>query len=318
MNRASVDILMATYNGAEYVADQIASVQNQVFRDWRLLISDDCSTDETLEVIREFSDSDDRIVISSEGVRHGGAKENFMSMLSSVEAPYVMFCDQDDVWLPNKINLSLMKMHALEDSGNPNEPLLVFSDMMVVDNALNVISCSFEEYSSIDPRRTDFCQVLAQSVAAGCTMIINRPLYEMCLSSLSSHTSEIIMHDWWFTLIASCFGRIDYVGSPTSLYRQHDSNSVGALEYRPARRLLDIESMRRSVLATVYQADAFISCFGREIPNNELNAIRAFIKMGSSRGVVAVFHLLRSKAWKKGARKAGQIIVAFSGVRFHC
>ena len=96
---------MATYNGERFIAEQIESIQRQSYKNWRLLVSDDCSTDGTLDVVRRYAAEDGRIRIVSEGVKHGGAKENFFSLMTCSDAPYCMFCDQDDVWLPDKIRL---------------------------------------------------------------------------------------------------------------------------------------------------------------------------------------------------------------------
>ena len=136
---------MATYNGSCFVGEQIESIQSQTYRNWRLLVSDDCSTDGTLDVVKRFACIDSRIQIISEGVKHGGAKENFFSLMRHSDSRYCMFCDQDDVWLPEKISNTFASMRRLEGEYQ-DVPLLVFTDMKVVDGNLATIHESFERF----------------------------------------------------------------------------------------------------------------------------------------------------------------------------
>ena len=208
MSEPLIDILMATYNGERFIGEQIESIQRQTYDNWRLLVSDDCSTDGTLDVVRDFASEDVRINIVSEDVRRGGAKENFFSLMSCSDARYCMFCDQDDVWLPSKIADTFEVIRDLEGEW-PDVPLLVFTDMEVVDGNLGTIHKSFGQYSSIDPSRTKFSQVVAQSLGAGCTMMVNAAARETSLKIQS--TDDVIMHDWWVTLVAAAFGHIGYL-----------------------------------------------------------------------------------------------------------
>lgn len=311
MNKPTVDILMATYNGEQYVGKQIESIQRQSFQNWRLLVSDDCSTDNTLDVVKSYSDADPRIQVVSSDVRHGGAKENFFFLLHAVSSQYVMFCDQDDSWLPNKVEFELNKMRELE-AGSADQALMVFTDMKVVDSHLQTISESFERYSDIDPSRTKFSNVLAQSVGAGCTMLINKKAVDYALSV--QKLDQIIMHDWWITLICSAFGKIAYIDKATSLYRQHGKNEVGARAYSPIERASHLDEMRKSVADTIVQASYFYQEYGTELSANQSRTITEFCAIAEVPGILALRHLFRSGCWKKGLRKIGQVLVAVYGV----
>lgn len=259
MSNPTVDILMATYNGERFVGEQIESIQHQTYQNWRLLVSDDCSSDGTLDVVKAYAAKDSRISVVSEGVRHGGAKENFMSLLVKSCSPYAMFCDQDDVWFPRKIEASLSKLRGIEGF-RPNAPCLVFTDMQVVDSGLNVISPSFERDSNIDPSRTSFPQVLAQSLGAGCTMIFNRPLVE--LMTFSPAYDDMIMHDHWATIVAAAFGSIGYVDEPLSYYRQHGDNSIGAVSFSVFDWATHMRRIKDSYVDNLKQAVLFGSVYG--------------------------------------------------------
>ena len=310
MEEPLIDILMATYNGEHFIADQIMSIQRQTYKNWHLLISDDCSNDGTLDVIQRFVQSDTRIQVVSEGVKHGGAKENFFALMDFSKAPYCMFCDQDDVWLPEKVEKTLKFVQDLEghESGTP---ILAFTDMRVVDAKLNAISASFEQFSSIDPSRTKFPQVIAQSLGAGCTMMTNAAARE--IASQVKDIDDVIMHDWWLSLVAAAFGRIGYLDESTSLYRQHGSNEVGALEYSPIKRASHFDQMRESVSATVRQVQAFSACYGSLLNDGQREAIDEFIACGNTKGLPSVAHLIKSGCWKKGLRVLGQVAVCVRG-----
>lgn len=308
---ATIDILMATYNGEQFVREQIESIQAQTFEDWRLLVSDDCSTDDTLNIVFDLAKNDRRIQVASKEVSYGSAKANFMHLSSLSNASYVMFCDQDDVWLNRKIELSFSRMKELERKNN-DVPILVFSDMKVVNLNLEVINKSFMRYSHIDSNRNAFGQLLAQSIGAGCTLLINHKALEY--ASLLTNYESMIMHDWWFFLICSAFGMVSYINQPTSLYRQHGSNEVGAKAYQPLRKVLEINSMKASVADSVAQARLFFEIYGEMLSWRQQHTIKEFISSGEACGISAVIHLFKSGCWKKGLRKLGQIMVAFRGV----
>ena len=122
-----VAILMATYNGEKYLSEQIESIINQTFTDWVLYIHDDGSTDGTLEIIKKYVKIYPKKIILIQGERTGGAKFNFFSLMDKVTAEYIMFSDQDDWWLPDKINKTLEKCIKIEN-GQKDTPVVVFTD----------------------------------------------------------------------------------------------------------------------------------------------------------------------------------------------
>lgn len=271
---AAVDILMATHNGERYVREQVESIQAQTFSDWRLLVSDDCSTDGTLEVMRVMAGTDPRIEVVFEGIRHGSAKSNFMSLLTHVEAPYAMFCDQDDVWLPEKVERTFGKMQELEAAHKPEEPLLVFSDMEVVNERLETTAESFMVSSRFDHLRTALPQLAAQNVAAGCTMMMNASLVGLCERGVDP--DRIAMHDWWAIMVAAAFGRIGYVDDRLSLYRQHGHNEVGANSYSPVERAKDTAFMKEQFAVSVEQAAYFKEVFDGGLSARDAAALEHF------------------------------------------
>ena len=306
-----VDILLATHNGVKYIDEQIRSIQRQTFSGWNLLISDDCSSDGTLEKVVGYTELDPRIEVFSSGIRFGSAKKNFLNLLNAARAPYAMFCDQDDVWLPSKVDELISAMNGLEDEYGAKTPLLVFSDMRVVNSELNLISESFARYSKYDPKRVAFRNLIAQNVAAGCSMILNRPLIDIVLK-ISDRSEDIIMHDWVAMLAASAFGRIGYINKPLNLYRQHGNNEVGARRFSAPRSFLAACENNRDRLSSFYrssvQAEAFCLTYGDSADSALLRSATAYASIArSSSKIKRVGLLLKSGCWKKGLRKAGQL-----------
>ena len=153
-----------------------------------------------------------------------GASLNFGQLLEYTNTEYIMFSDQDDVWLPNKIELTLNVMKAAEQI-YPNKPVLVHTDLKVVDSELNIISDSMWSYQKLFPEiGDDLSKIMAQNVVTGCTMMINRKARDASIPI----PAEAIMYDWWLALNTAEFGKIAYLSIPSILYRQHSGNKIGA------------------------------------------------------------------------------------------
>lgn len=230
---AKIAVLLATYQGETYLSEQLDSLLQQTFQDFVIYIHDDGSSDGTLQVIQDYAKQYPEKIVLLTYEKAGGSAANFMSMLRYAKEPYIMFCDQDDVWLSDKIAQSYQTMKCIEEDAE-NHPCLVFTDLRVVDQNLQTISESFMTYTKRNPYRTAYTQLLVQNVAPGCTMMINQTLAKY----MQRYTSmeAIQMHDWWAILIASAYGKVSYLANATILYRQHIQNVVGAVDRSlPAR-----------------------------------------------------------------------------------
>lgn len=265
-----IQILMATYNGEHYVETQLQSLLVQSYGDFELLISDDCSSDATRSILDRYAQVDSRIHLLDAGKRFGNARDNFLWLLSQATAPYIAFCDQDDLWLTDKLALGLEEMHELETAHGVDAPLFVFSDLAVAAEDLSIIDPSFLSYAGLDPDRTQLACLLTQNLAAGCTVVANRSLYHDALR-LPTDVSAVTMHDWWLMLTASALGHIGFVDQPTMLYRQHAHNSVGAEQESAlgvikrlgsyTERLVPTSAQLDTVDARLAQAGAFAAAY---------------------------------------------------------
>ena len=216
-----VNILLSTYNGATYLRDQVKSIQNQTFKDWNLLIRDDGSTDGTVGVIKELVGNDDRIRwINERSNENVGVIQSFFQLLKYEKADFYFFSDQDDVWLPEKIEKQL----ALAKGRQDVIPLMVYTDLKVVDENLNVMHESMIRTQS-GHANTEFIQELTENTVTGGVSMINHALSELWTGEESY---PLLMHDWYLALLACTFGALVYLDEPTELYRQHSNNVLGA------------------------------------------------------------------------------------------
>ena len=223
-----VYILLATYNGEKYIREQLESLLVQTYQNWILWIHDDGSEDGTVNIIKEYkSKFPNKIKFLDDGLKCGGPKQNFAHLLNCIDDnyDYIMFCDQDDVWLNDKIEITLNKMIEIEKN-YPNKPIIIHTDLKVVDEQLNSIADSFFVYQRINPKWSkDFNISLVQNSVTGCTMMINKKAKEISLPI----GNNAIMHDWWILLkVLQNDGIVEYVDKATVLYRQHFSNHIGA------------------------------------------------------------------------------------------
>jgi glycosyltransferase involved in cell wall biosynthesis len=222
-----VDILLSTYNGEKYLSELLDSIINQTYKFWRLIIRDDGSKDKTKEILNYYKDkySDKIIIVEEESSRLGPCK-SFLSLLSKSSSPYVMFCDQDDVWLPEKTEVSLncIKKNEIE---NPGIPLVVFSDMVVVDENLRTLNESFfKGLSAPISQVSDPYYLVYRNVAAGCSMLANRK----AVSLLDNITKNILMHDGWLMIATALSGKNIFIPRALVKYRIHVKNVIGFKE----------------------------------------------------------------------------------------
>jgi glycosyltransferase involved in cell wall biosynthesis len=239
----TINILLSTYNGEKYLREQFDSLLNQTYSDWVLIVRDDGSIDNTLSIIEEYQKKyPEKIEKLSDTTGNAGVIRSFEILLKNSSADYILFCDQDDVWLPQKIELSFQKMQEME-SLYGKIPLLVHTDLMIVDENLQVIHDSFWKSAGIQPKVLDgniHFLALCNSVT-GCTVMINKEAKNKILP----FPNKIKMHDEWMGICTMKHGKMDYLPIPTIKYRQHGKNQCGAAEanYSLRNRLLNIKNV---------------------------------------------------------------------------
>ena len=220
-----VAILLACYNGEKYIERLMDSLAGQTHANFVCYMHDDGSTDHTAELIRKAAATDARFRMVEEEPT-GGSKNNFMFLLGFAEEKYVMFCDQDDIWLPNKVEEELKQIKQLE-AVHGEIPMAVFCNLKVVGQDGTEMAPDFMEYSGFDLRDLSYRTVLLGNSAPGCAMIINKPLRNLAVRC--GDIGNIAMHDWWLTSIASLYGRVSFFDEKLILYCQHAEQVIGAV-----------------------------------------------------------------------------------------
>ncbi len=295
-----IDILLATYNSARFIHETLDSILRQDNQDWRLLIRDGGSEDKTVDIIQSWQRRyPDKIqIVSSDG--RTCARENFSALLSAGTAPYLMFCDHDDVWFSDKISKTFSAMQAAERQYGPDMPVLVFTDMQVADERLSVLDASYFAYQHLDPGRILLRHLLVQNIPCGCTMMINRKQADCC----GRIPPEAVMHDHWLSLLAATAGRIVYLPETTMKYRQHAQNIYGAtrygLDYLIKRTLAGPGAARQRFYQNVRQAKAFEQHYKGVMDSPSLEILRDFARLDELGWLSRRRVLLRHKLFKSG------------------
>lgn len=267
-----IEILLATYHGEKYIREQIDSILTQSYTDWHLTISDDGSTDETVAIIDDYQFRyPEKIRRIRSQKKFGTARDHFFWLLQNCTADYICFSDQDDVWKPDKLRLFAERMREIEDAEGKNTPILVFSDLCVVDEALNVICDSIMYLQQQKANVADYHELLFKNVVNGNAMMINKDLADISLRCLAPE--KTIMHDWWIAVAAARFGRISYIDCATVLYRQHGGNDVGAKKARGIdfilRKLTHMKTLLGSFNQKATQARVFLDTFHDQLELEE-------------------------------------------------
>ncbi|MEA3456076.1 MAG: glycosyltransferase family 2 protein [Campylobacterota bacterium] len=275
----TIAILLTTYNGEKYITELLVSLENQSDNSFDLFIRDDGSTDRTIERILSFqSDSNLSIILLPKG-ENIGASQNFAYLLQHAlkyeQYLYLMFCDQDDVWLPDKIEQTQNAMSEKEKN-YPATPLLIHTDLQVVDENLGLIDNSYWSYQSLDPDYDSLNRLLIQNVITGCTIMINRALAEIALPI----PKEAIMHDWWLGLVAASLGRIESLPQSTIKYRQHGANDIGASAFNISTIFDKAHTLFTfSLDKYTIQANSFLSHYSDSLDAEQKRTLEAFISI---------------------------------------
>ena len=320
-DNANVDILLATYNGAAFLEAQLDSILAQTHKNWRLVIRDDGSMDKTPEIIEAFrARHREKVVILEDEAGNLGLVQNYSRLLEHAGAVYVAFCDQDDVWKPEKLELSLQKMRDMEAEHGADKPLLVFTDLTVVDEDLRTIHPSFWRYQGLRPEKCNsFGRLLSQNVVTGCTTLMNQPLVE----KVAPIPPGVHVHDWWVALVTAVFGVAGYIVRSTVLYRQHGQNIFGAggahVFNLPARALLLLRNYRKKkehYVEFFRQADVFYNKFSGNISEEHRQSITTFLQIPHQKIFGRITYAIRCGCFPYGIlRKAVFLLLSRSASR---
>lgn len=216
-----IEILMATYNGEKYISEQIDSIINQTYKNWRLLIRDDGSKDKTLEILKKYKKKDERINILRDTKGNLGFVKNFEELLKNSSEEFIMFSDQDDYWLENKIEIYINELSKFSEEER-KKPLLLHSNSFVCDENLNIKKKEFVN-SKVAGQYEENSYFFAY-IVQGSTALVNKELIDIGLPFLKN----VVLHDRYFHLLAEFLGKRIFINKSLIKYRQHGGNEIGA------------------------------------------------------------------------------------------
>lgn len=297
-----VTVLLATYNGGKYLEEQLKSLIEQTYSDFRIVIRDDGSDDNTNEIISRYSSVfSDKITVCPSSEPTHSAAGNFFKLIEMYDDDYIMLCDQDDRWLPEKIEKTLALMKATEEKCNTDTPILIHTDLYVADEKLHITANSFVKFQGLSPYNTQLNRLLMQNSVTGCTVMFNRALKEK-LFVLPRVTA---MHDWWLALIASAFGKIEFLNEPTILYRQHGNNEVGAKNYKSLSflisKLKSIEKSRATFKIISLQAEFLLKNYAELLDIKQRKLLEAVATLPEKSKIEKIKIIKKHRLYKNTA-----------------
>lgn len=211
---------------------------------------------------------------------------------------YYMFCDQDDIWLRDKLSVTLKKLVGVERRHGKHKPAMVYTDAILVDEKLNYLSRSFYKTNHMKGKKADLGKVLMENRSIGCTCMFNQALCDL----VGNDYTGIRYHDWWIALIGVAFGNIRFLKTPTVMYRQHSANQVGQKKFKDyiASRLGDMKDNRRRLEETRVQAESFYHEYHGLLKKKQGKILRAFINLDVTTPLMRRITIVRYGFFKSG------------------
>ena len=286
-----LSVALCTYNGEKFIGEQLKSLAVQTLLPDELIIADDGSYDKTMDIVTKFAGKAPFTVNVIQNRKTLGVQQNFAVASRVTKGDYIAFCDQDDVWLPDKLAKSMAVIKQLENLW-PQQPLLVHSDLCVTDEDLKPKYQSFMTTQGLS-FEAGLDVLLVQNFVTGCTMLINRKLLDAALP----FPKEIVMHDWWIALVAAACGHIGFLNEATVYYRQHGYNSVGAKKYFSLDSLMKFFAREQNYITILNVLRQVINLQERLVSSPALTLVDKYlacIKCGDMLGV-----------WRLGIHKQG-------------
>ena len=293
----SISIAMATYNGADFLIAQLDSIAAQTVLPEEIIICDDCSTDETIQIIKQHELYHIiKLIINEHRI---GIVENFKKATLHCKIDnFVAFADQDDIWLPTKLEKNYTSLEALHAQ---NLPALVYSDAVFVNENGEILNSSFMNEMGIDKFKHNFDTVIFGSLMLGCTIMFNPKMREVLLNIPSNSGFN---HDAWISLASFSLGKNYFIKEPLIYYRKHEKNATIAA-YKKINKFKhifkNIFSKNDYLFNEILLAKTFNNKYFKEISSLQKNRIKTLISLKNAPFLVKkiYFELIFFKYWNK-------------------
>jgi glycosyltransferase involved in cell wall biosynthesis len=295
-----IEIALATFQGGRYLAEQLASLSRQTTPFLRLIVRDDGSSDGTVDMLcQSGAKGMEMTMLPNDGLRLGPS-QNFSTILAATRAPHVALCDQDDLWSGTKLERLHAAMCAAEAAAPQGMPILVCSDLRLIDGRGHLLAPSYWRRQRYDPvRGSAFGSLLVMNCFPGCSMMVNRALLDRALPI----PPGVVMHDWWLALVAGAAGSLITIREPQVDYRIHAQNAVG-LPVRSIpgwlRSLASTEGVRSAMSAAILQARALEARLADQPDSPKLDLLRTFCAIEGQGWIARRWTLVRNHIGKHG------------------
>jgi glycosyltransferase involved in cell wall biosynthesis len=282
-----ISIALATYNGARYLSQLLDSIEQQTTAPFEIVACDDGSQDQTVSILKEYRL---RLPITVlENKQSIGVVQNFKKVVANCTGEYIAFCDQDDVWQPDKLTKSVRELNTIDGPW----PAMVFTDLCVVDEDLNKIADSYWQHRKLNPTKETFNSLIYGNFVTGCTMVVNKRM----AIELQDMPDKVLMHDFWIACIAYGLGKHSFVDQPTIFYRQHSSNVTDNSVINWAARwqrlkalLLDPGYAGLFLLPEIAQAQLYLTTYKQRLSLTSINDLNQLILLKDKLPIVRKWH----------------------------
>ena len=312
-------IMMATYNGEKYIRKQLDSIIDQTYTNWNLIIQDDGSTDETMSIIQSYVKKDDRIILKENTNSEHGPYVNFYTLINYSQKlegyDLYMFCDQDDIWLPNKIE------HFLK---NPNlhgkKPYLVYADMKLIDENDKETAPSLNDLWKTDGKNR--YSIFFSTKVLGCNMIMNKSLFMLIPEIDINEKTKILAHDGLVLRLCAVHGKYEFDKTALMCYRRHGGNvtaeqqQYNATLKRVIKRICNLRDLSEkhsiTYIRTLISIDYIRKTKLNEKQKKFLDSIEYAIKKG---GVYALLFTIKHHiVWGKTIENTSRRLILLLGM----
>ncbi|MGQ7358832.1 glycosyltransferase family 2 protein [Streptococcus suis] len=295
-SEVKVLIMLASYNGEKYIEEQILSIINQDFKNWNLLIQDDGSTDNTVEIVSKFVEMDSRIQLRFNTNNYHGPYYNFHSLINFCkthqEFDFYMFADQDDKWNENKISTMLKYF------GDNNTPQLIYADMAIIDSDNNVLYPSINKYLGLKYQNPE--SFFFSHSVYGCNIMLNRELFqEVPAINIFDFEVKFLSHDNYYAKAAATIGEVCFIDEVVMGYRRHGENVTAKQEYKNSfnklfARLFNLNDLANSHALTYNQSLYAIKIFNQSFLNHKID-LKSIFDVLTNEGIYAIAYVIRHK-----------------------
>jgi glycosyltransferase involved in cell wall biosynthesis len=311
-SKITIDILLATYNGEQFLVHQLDSLLAQTISNFRILVRDDGSSDSTKKILQQYQNKFPDIVrIIEDDLGNIGVAQNFNVLMQSTNAEYLCFCDQDDVWLKNKLEVSLKEIQKLEN-GNNTVPCMIYSDMTVINEQDEVLHQSMWKIHKTHSAYFTFNRLLVYNIPFGCTMMINQSLAKLAYPI----GNKAIYHDHWIALLTAAFGKFKAIDQPLILLRNHANNTSFRIKSSFTQKMwMKIKNAVTKTQHTYWlnlrieQAKDFKKAYYTKLNKKDQQTLDAFISIENHKGIGRKFIYLKNKFFKPDFLQTAKMIL---------